>query len=202
MPNNRGLKGNRDPETGDFLEENKEDFPEIMKEIKLEYPKVSEWGMQVVDKRKEKQDRDIGQLEFFHPEDSGPPDKPNPYFGTPTIEVYNPELKGEDLKRAILGDMLHYAPFKNSEFNELRDELRTEVLSGEMSERNKIIDTNAYKRAKKQFNEKRPYEKWFEISRLDAYIRGKLAPDRNNSWKDSYTPKQLGILEKMEKSLK
>ena len=128
-----------------------------------------------------------GQLEFFHPDE---PSSPAP--GIPSIEIYNPDLKGDYLESAIFGDMLHYAPEISPEFANLKKEF----LDSRTREQH-MVDNIAY-HASKYRGEKRPFDWWFDVSRGDAHIRGLLAPDERNEWARSYTPKQREIGKKMK----
>jgi len=138
-----------------------------------------------------------GQLEFFHPLERGGPggQGANPLPGVPFIEVYNRNLRGEWLERAIFGDMLHYLPEVDPKFNRMREEFRKTLTP----EQNKM-DQTAYKN-RKAGGENRSYDEWFEASQLDAYLRGYLAPDERNDWRNAYTPTQRDLLERMRTHL-
>jgi len=169
---------------------NPPDVTSALNSIYSEYPALKDWGVDVIDSRGEA-GKD-GYLEFYHPDESR---SPNP--GKPTVELFSPELKGNFLSSAIFGDMLHYAPDVNPEFARLREGFRS-TLTPEQ----KAIDRRAYERARQEYGEDRPFDDWFDISRLDAYIRGYLAPDPNNEWADAYTPEQRELLERMRTSLR
>lgn len=128
-----------------------------------------------------------GQLEFRHPEEPV-----NPYPGIPTIEVYNQNLKGSGLEKAIFGDMLHYVPEINPEFRRLQED-----FVNKRSIRDYNMDLRAYQRDVKQRGEKRPYKKWWDLSRKDAWVRGLLAPDKDDNWANAYSPEQRKIGEQM-----
>lgn len=132
-----------------------------------------------------------GSIEFYPPDELY-----NPAPGNATIEVFDPGLQGEALERAVFGDMLHYMPMANEEFSNLRDKF-ADTITDEQS----AIDKRAYKRSQDMFGENRPYQDWFDISRLDAYIRGYLAPDDRNEWAEVYTPEQIKILDQMKNIL-
>lgn len=69
----------------------------------------------------------------------------------------------------------------------------------------KKLSTPGYRHFGKStsYVEKRPFEQWFERSRLDGYIRGYLYPDKNDEWRKQkvYTPEQIDLLEKMKSYL-
>ena len=129
-----------------------------------------------------------GRLEFYAPDETGPPggNHGNPYPGHPTVELFKPLTDyNEDVTQSILGDMLHHLPAVDPEFAAFRQEFRS-TLTDEQKE----VDKRAYDRAVTQFGENRPFERWFEMNRLDGYIRGLLYPDRANEWANVYTKDQ------------
>lgn len=130
--------------------------------------------------------RSEGYLEFFPPDELF-----NPEPGKPVIEVY--DTGGHDLETMMLGDMLHYLPAIDPKFAEYRDRFRESITPEQ-----EAVDRRAYER----MGDKRPYDKWFDVSRLDAYLRGFLAPDKNNEWADAYTPEQRELLGEMERHLR
>mgnify|MGYP003649277085 CR=1 FL=1 len=76
------------------------------------------------------------------------------------------------------------------------------------SPQQKAMDERVYKKLStpsegSSYVEKRPFEQWFERSRLDGYIRGYLYPDKNDEWRKQkvYTPEQIDLLEKMKSYL-
>ena len=164
-----------------------------------QYPDMRDWNFEFIDSRPPKR-AGLGsggqQTEFYHPEE--PPEySPNP--GTPTIEVFPKDLSGSMLQTALLGDMLHYAKDKNPEFARLRTK-----FANTLTEHQKSLDQSAYQRSIDEYGEERDFDKWFEVSRLDAYIRGFLAPDRNDEWRRNnlYTQEQIDLMKAMEQTLK
>ena len=171
------------------------DIETAIKNIYTRYPMVRNWGIDVVDMRGSSGNR--GKAEFFHPNDPGHADKPSPYFrGNPTIEIYDGSVSGRLLENLIFGDMLHWAPVVSPEFSRLRDE-----VIGSRTEAQKQIDRKAFERAVDNFNESRKYDDWERHNRWDAYLRGYLAPDKNNEWEGSYTPAQEAMLKKIQRLL-
>ena len=135
----------------------------------------------------------------------------------PTIALRSLE-SNPNLQRRILGDMLHDLPQTDEKFNSMREEFKTS-----MTPRQKDLDRRVYKEAtmpegsvvnsdlepsyggkklKHAYGEDRSYEDWHDRSRLDAHIRGSIAPDENNEWKDFYTDKQKEIIDNMVRYLK
>ena len=60
-----------------------------------------------------------------------------------------------------------------------------------------------YDRSRVERGERRTFAEWFDRSRLDAYIRGALAPDKNAEWLKGgvYTPEQQRLLGRMNQYL-
>ena len=171
---------------------------EILKSIYSQYPSMRKYNFNVIDSRstglKHKRNIGGGKLEFY------PPDElynPNP--GKPTIEIFDPNLKGQFLNRAVFGDMLHYIPKVNKNFNNLREKFKASLTPQQ-----KDVDKRAYKYSQQKFGEKRSFDKWNEMTRIDAYIRGYLAPDERDEWRKSgtYTEEQKNILNEMMRVIK
>ena len=151
-----------------------------------QYPRLQGHNWSVIDSRG-KGMQDDRQLEFYGPDE---PDSPTP--GRPTIEVFRPDLKGPALEQAIYGDMLHHLPAVDPQWQEMRQRYR-QLITPEQAK----VDQQAYQ----QEGEQRPYEDWMDQSRLDAHIRGRLAPDENDEWGEWYTPQQQVLLDQMEDHL-
>lgn len=160
--------------------------------IQEQYPKLRRYPFKVLDSRGKGAEGDPRQMEFYPPDE-----RDNPMPGYPTVEVFNPQLGGEELKRLVFGDMLHHLPRVDANFAQMRDQ-----FSKTLTPQQKQTDREAYQFEKKNFGEKRTFEQWFKASRLDAYIRGRLAPDAADQWKDFYTPQQTQLLDRMHEYLK
>lgn len=130
-----------------------------------------------------------GSLEFFNPDEPT-----NPYPGRPTIEVYDKNLTGDALQRAVFGDMLHYMPQVDPKFRDFREQFR-----GSLTPEQREFDRRKYNQLHSSGKETRSYDDWMDRSWLDAYIRGYLAPDERDEWRKSgtYTDKQTYLLEAM-----
>ena len=179
---------------------------QVLSDIFTQYPKLKDYDFKVIDSRKPSAEKSgkqairgvqrgagesrIGQLEFYHP------DEPHNPTGKPLVEVFNSDLQGEEYTTAIFGDMLHYLPSVDKTFSDLRNE-----YAATLTEEQKQIDINAFERAKAEYGESRDFDSWFDTSRLDAHLRGYLAPDRNDEWRESYTEEQKILLEYMKKYL-
>ena len=155
---------------------------DVVNSIKLEYPIFKD--IEVSDKRNEGMS-DNRQLEYYSKEDSP--------TGKERVEIFNPNLQGEELKNAIFGDMLHSAPSKSKKYADKKLQLINSRTPEQIE-----IDNRAYEIAIKQ-GEKRPFDKWYAVSRSDAFIRGYLA----KQWEDSYyTEEQKELMDSMLQTLK
>ena len=59
-------------------------------------------------------------------------------------------------------------------------------------------DYRAYKQDQKE-GEDRSFSKWFNNSRSEAYVRGRLFPDKNDNWKHFYdeNPKLASTIDRI-----
>ena len=141
-------------------------------------PKV---GMTETDRR---------QLEFY------PPNEPsNPFKGLPTIEIRNPDLKGDRLQQLIAAEMMHYLPTVDNKFKAYREQLRGTITPQQME---------AARRRYEHYQDKRPFEEYFDTSDFDQFIGGYLfppAPGEGEDWREGghYQPNQIEILEQMRR---
>tara|TARA_B110000285_G_scaffold34051_1_gene35985 strand:+ start:195 stop:743 length:549 start_codon:yes stop_codon:yes gene_type:complete len=143
-----------------------ETITEIETRLKQKYPIFS--GIELADKRSSGV-ADQRKLEFYHPEDSP--------TGRARIEVFDQSMSGQELENAILGDMLHAAPSLSEDYARLREQLK-----GTRTPEQIQVDKQAYEIAKSKYGESRDFDKWFEVSRMDAFIRGYAV----NQWDQSY----------------
>ena len=156
---------------------------DIVNSIKSEFPIFKD--IQVRDRRDEGMS-DNRQLEYYSEEDS-------PIEGVELVDIFNPKLQGEELKNAILGDMLHSAPSKSKKYADKKLQLINSRTPEQIE-----IDNRAYEIAIKQ-GEKRPFDKWYDVSRLDAFIRGYLVKQWDESY---YTEEQKELMDSMLQTLK
>ena len=169
----------------------------MLSEITSEYPGLAkhDWRLMEGDP---KTNVGGGYLEFRHPQD-----QENQFPGHPTIEVYpsTTQLPREELKKMVYGDMLHYMPEADPEFSGLRDQ-----YAQSLTDEQKRIDRMAYqgdvRRSLMQDRRPRGFDRFMDISRLDAHLRGYLAPDRNNEWAGSYTPEQINTFKSIQELLR
>jgi hypothetical protein len=128
-----------------------------------------------------------GALEFFPPDESE-----NPRSGKAYVEVYDRDRP--TLKNDIFGDMLHYLPRVDPNFADMRKQYAASRTPAQ-----ERMDREAYAMDQRDYGESRPFDQWFDQSRLDAHVRGKLA----RQWPDNiYTPQQNDILQRMQDYLR
>ena len=121
----------------------------------------------------------------------------------PTIALRSLE-SNPNLQRRLLGDMLHNLPETDEKFSEMK-----QGFIKSMTPKQIALDKKVYKIAtmpkgssEHSYGEERSYEDWFDRSRSDAHIRGYIAPDKDDEWKDTYTDDQEIILNNMIRYLK
>lgn len=178
-----------------------DDLSHLKDEIAREYPRLAPVLKEAIVRRSDRHaNAGPGHLEFFPAWEQH-----NPYPGKVAIEVYDKELQGEWLKSAVAGDMLHHfggtdekGQPNDPHFFDLKQAFFKTITPDQLA-----IDERAYKRAK-AFGDHRSFEEWMDASRIDAYIRGYLFPDKNDEWRksDTYSEKQKEILEQMRSYLK
>ena len=86
---------------------------------------------------------------------------------SPLIEIFDPALQGEELEQAIIGEYLHEAPRRIPQYAELREILQSLKTPEQLQH-----DVDMYFQDVEERGEDRPFEKWNEVSRKDAFIRG------------------------------
>ena len=146
-----------------------------------------------------------GNIEFI--EAGGSADPKGVPMTLPAVNENNPTIalrsleSNPNLQRRLLGDMLHDLPQTDEKFNSMREEFKTSMTPGQ-----KDLDRRVYKEAilpegtsKHAYGEDRSYEDWHDRSRLDAWVRGRIA----GQWGDEYyTDKQKEITDNMVRYLK
>lgn len=130
----------------------------------------------------------------------------NPHPGKVTSELYRPYQSKSEMREALAGDLIHLAGAVDPETKKPVDpkyfQLKQEVKKARSSEQIKI-DYKAYKDDVKN-GEDRSFDKWFQDSRGEAYVRGRLFPDKNDEWKNWYeeNPKLKAAVDRIGKYLK
>ena len=160
-------------------------FRGMVQSITKQYPRLggADWQVFYGD---QKNNTRRGHLEFYPPDE-----RDNPRPGKPSIEVFNRSVGGDDLRQMVFGDMLHHLSDTDPEWKRLRNK-----YSDTISRERKLEE---YDFAKGQ-GETRDLKKWWDVSRLDAHVRGYIA----DQWpKDDgfYSDKQKDILREMQQLL-
>ena len=132
-----------------------------------------------------------GFIEFL-----GPDEPLNPTPGRPTITIIDRESlfkqSGGDIETAIKAEKLHFLPEVDENFAGMRRAFEQTLTSEQLAVDKRVYDENV-----KAGRENRSFEKWFEVSRLDAYIRGYIFPDKADEWRKQgvYTDDQKKLLD-------
>jgi|TARA_R110000822_G_scaffold57915_1_gene145119 hypothetical protein len=110
-------------------------------------------------------------------------------YDSPLIEVFDPDLQGDELEQAIIGEYLHEAPRRNPQYAEMREILQSLKTPEQLQH-----DVDMYLDAVDRFGEDRPFEQWNEVSRKDAFIRGYAV----GQWEpEYYTDEQKVVIDTM-----
>jgi len=110
-------------------------------------------------------------------------------YDSPLMEVFDPDLQGEELEQAIIGEYLHEAPRRNPQYAEMREILQSLKTPEQLQH-----DVDMYLDAVDRFGEERPFEQWNEVSRKDAFIRGYAV----GQWEpEYYTDEQKVVIDTM-----
>ena len=108
---------------------------------------------------------------------------------SPLIEIFDPDLQGDELEQAIIGEFLHEAPRRIPEYAKLREKLQKLKTPQQLQD-----DMNSYLYDVENYGENRPFEKWDEVSRKDAFIRGHAV----GQWEpEYYTDEQKTLIDEM-----
>jgi len=154
-----------------------EDFGPVIAGVAKAYPRLAPYMSNAVVRRG--QTADDRQLEYYAPWAS---DNPNP--GKSTMEIYNKDLQGDDLRDAVALDMLHHlggvkpdgTPVDPAYFA-LKQKMTDAIMAA-----NKPMDRDAYQEDLKKYPDSGSYEQWMAHNRADAYIRGYVNPRLNPEW--------------------
>jgi hypothetical protein len=128
-----------------------------------------------------------GHAEFF-PAHEGR----NPTPGQSLIEVRNPNIKGEFLESLVGGELMHELRQVDKTFAGLADKFVKSLSMRQMENQQR-----AYEYSQENFDEERAFKDWFEVSRIDALIRGFLFPDEDNNFAGSYSKENIEVLNEM-----
>ena len=151
---------------------------ETVSSIKEKYPLFSD--IEVRDLR-DQGVQDGRRLEFTEAYDDR--------YDKPLIEIFDPALQGDELEQAIIGEFLHEAPRRIPEYAKLREKLQKLKTPQQLQD-----DMNSYLYDVENYGENRPFEKWDEVSRKDAFIRGHAV----GQWEpEYYTDEQKALIDEM-----
>jgi hypothetical protein len=151
---------------------------ETVSSIKEKYPLFSD--IEVRDLR-DQGVQDGRRLEFTEAYDDR--------YDKPLIEIFDPALQGDELEQAIIGEFLHEAPRRIPEYAKLREKLQKLKTPQQLQD-----DMNSYLYDVENYGENRPFEKWDEVSRKDAFIRGHAV----GQWEpEYYTDEQKTLIDEM-----
>ena len=161
-------------------------FRGMVQSITKQYPRLggADWQVFYGDQKNNPRG---GFLEFYPPDE-----RDNPRPGSPSIEVFDRSVRGDDLRQMVFGDMLHHLSGTDPQWKKLRQQY-SDTISQEQKKRE-------YEYEVTNFGETRDIKKWWDVSRLDAHVRGYIA----DQWpKDDgfYSDKQKDILREMQQLL-
>lgn len=131
-----------------------------------------------------------GHLEFYPPDEE---ENPNP--GMATIEIRNQKLKGDALRNAVAGDLLHLAP-TIPKYRKLKDEFISSLSKEQMQFARRRFDLDS----RSGYAGNRNFQQWLEEVWSDALIRGYITPDEADEFRrgNAYEKQNIPVLEKMK----
>ncbi len=125
-------------------------------------------------------DQTDNQLETYLPWEDW-----NPHPGKVTTELYRPYTSRSELRDALAGDLIHLAgavdPKTGKPVDPTYYKLKQQVKKARSPQQIKA-DYRAYKES----GDERSFDQWFQDSRGEAYVRGRLFPDKNDEWRSWY----------------
>lgn len=149
---------------------------------------------------------DDRQLEFYPPWE-----RDNPRPGKATVQVFNQNLSPKQIQDVVVADAMHYFgavdPRNNKPVDPTFWKLKQQ-FGQSITPEQQAIDRRAYERAQAgEFGkpEKRPYDEWMNIHRLDQYLGAPLLPEGSENrrdWMSGMTQEQLVLLDLMKQYLK
>lgn len=153
-------------------------------EVAKQFPRLAQYLPNVkVQSGKKTDPKDDRGLEFYPPWES---QNPNP--GKITLELYD-NMQGPELTQALGGDMLHYIGGVNPQTRQPVDPkyyaMKQAVMQARTPQQD-ALDRRIYANARENEGEKRSYEDWLQQSRIDAYIRGYVTPERGGRYPDEW----------------
>lgn len=121
------------------------------------------------------------------------------------ISFFDPSILEDEAKanQMLFGDALHLMRYTDPEFRQLRQQYDKTFSKDQKI--NEYRNVNHHRKKQGQPPEDRSLDQWWDVSRLDAHIRGWLAKqwDRDDpTGRQIYTNKRRKILRQMEELLK
>lgn len=176
-----------------------EDFSETTSGIAQSYPALAPYLNKLAIQRGTPSGPDDDrQLEFYQPWET---ENPNP--GKITTELYNKDLKGQDLQETIAGDMLHHLgsvdPTTGQPVDPKWMAMKQQLIAARGVPQT-LMDAEAYQQEKSNPSyETAPYDQWMQNNRSDAYIRGAVFPKQNPEWQQDgiYSPAMQAVAGQM-----
>jgi hypothetical protein len=177
------------------LTDQPEDFTAVTAEIAKNYPALAPYLDKLAIMRGTPSGpEDDRQLEFYQPWDS---ENPNP--GKLTTELFNKDLKDQDLQETIAGDMLHHLGSVDPTTGQPVDphwmDMKRKMIAARGGPQTSM-DDEAYQQEKANpAYQTAPFEDWMQNNRSDAYIRGALFPKQNPEWQHPgvYSPEMQAV---------
>ena len=169
------------------------DSAAILGEVARAYPGlVKHLSNAVVQWGKPSGPQDDRQLEYYPPWEG---ENPNP--GKSTVELYNKDLKGQDLTDSVALDMLHYTGSVDPTTNQPVDPeyyAMKKAMVDQIKQRKAPMDLADYAESAK-YGPTGTYDDYLQNNRADAYIRGIVSPRMNPEWQNPgiYTPEMQAI---------
>ena len=154
-------------------------FSSLLSKLRKQYPLLSDLidNVDIIDRREQGMDRTGRKLEWQEAYDDR--------YDKHVMEIFDPTLKGSELDQAVLGELLHSAHKYVPEYNQMREQLKSQLSNSDV---NNLIGLY------EQSGDNRSFDKWFDHSGLDAFIRGHAV----SQWPDSkYTDSQKKLIDKM-----
>jgi hypothetical protein len=122
------------------------------------------------------------------------------YKGRDTIEVRPKsfDFSDDEMATSLLGESLHLLKKRSPQYQQLHQDF---VRS--LSQKDLDFAMKRYEYARQKEGEERPFAKWFDNTWSDALVRGYIAPDRNDEFRNGgfYSPENKAVLERMRQFL-
>jgi|TARA_Y100000310_G_C20612202_1_gene778611 hypothetical protein len=122
----------------------------------------------------------------------------NPFPGHATVGIRDPAIRDDParLMATLEGELLHNMPLVDEDFRSMR-----EMFGETLTEEQTATDDQAFEidrmLSADAGHEPRSREQFMDVSRLDAYIRGSMAPDERAEFRRSFTPQQERLLDQI-----